>query len=191
MFAEQEESDQAAKAATAPSLFHSAARGLPARHAEFQAWRQEYGGFDSLARSHGWTPVIPPPQQRPDRCQPWIMAAHPPAGWTGGSELAYIAVCRRCDDWEGPVRGDENTAVEDGLDHSWPGWRDLPVVEHKPFGDKVAAWLTAVKQQYPAGWVEAGGPIRTWRTPGGPRSHHAHEWGGYDVCGGIRDEVAD
>lgn len=198
LFAEQEAADEAAraaererKAANAPSLFNSPARGMAARAAEFQAWRDEYGNFGSYIRSHAFEPVIPAPLERPGRCQPWVLSAHAPDDWTGGPGLAYIAVCRVCDEWEGPVRGDENTAVEDGLDHSWPGWRDLPVVEHKPFGDKqVAMWLKAVKQVYPPGWIEACGPIRTWRTGLGTRSHHAYEWGGYDV-GVLAPEAGD
>lgn len=106
------------------------------------------------------------------------------------------AVCQAaCSDCDRPVgeehivaRGSdaENKAVEDALDHAWPGWRDQPVVE-KPRGQMTKSqqsrWAEQVRAVYPPGWVDAGGPIITWRDGAGHR--HVPEFapgGGYDVA---------
>jgi uncharacterized protein DUF6349 len=116
--------------------------------------------------------------------------------WQG---LLYRCACRKAGcDWEGPERGRENPAVEDGLDHAWPGWRDLPTVPRLPEGAKVydvastprqsaahktfANWVAKINAVYPAGWLEGGGPIRTLRRPLETRHvENATPYGGYDL----------
>lgn len=95
---------------------------------------------------------------------------------------------------EAPTRdhgGGENHAVEDALDHAFPGWRDLPVVQVPPSGDigpahakAVAAWRAKVDPALPPGWIDRGGPIRTRRSAYGTRHVPGRTVGvpGYDVC---------
>ena len=190
-----------------PCLYGSPARGLAGRIGEFDLWKEAYGNFGSLSRSHAWTSHSTGLWQgvegfQLDRCEPTILSCDlrrfrdtdpiPPCGHDG--KLLYRAVCRgRGCTWEGPERERENPAAEDGLDHSWPGWRDLPTVPEMPYMDgsvtsganqkKIATWLAQVNAAYPAGWVESGGPIRTVREPPGNRHVDGRTpWGGYDVA---------
>jgi hypothetical protein len=178
-------------------LHYSAARGLPARIAEFAAWQAEHGSFGSMLRAHAWTPSMGgAPDSPADRCQAAVMSVdlrrHPRDGdrglkcrCTAADAYLYRGACRCCD-WEGVPRPGleaENLAAEDALDHAWPGWRDLPAVVQKPDNPKSAPrWLERVTAAYPAGWLEAGGPIRTWRQPLGTRHVPGYgPFGGYDA----------
>lgn len=109
--------------------------------------------------------------------------------------LLYRGACRKTGcDWEGPVRDDENTAVEDGMDHAWPSWRDRPAVPRmpdlggnpNPYGKArktLDAWIAEVNAVYPDGWLESGGPIRTLRRPMETRHvEHRTPYGGYDLA---------
>jgi len=177
------------------TLFASATRGFAARIAEFDTWRTWYGRQGCLRRSHGWNPGITHPDTPAGRCQPTLLDVdlrctisdhwrsrsdnRDPCLCTG--HLLYRGACRHCD-WEGEPRLDENQAVEDAHDHAWPGWRDLPVMPHHPYEKKpLANWMQRVLAAYPDGWVQAGGPILTWREQGGTRHHWAMEWGSYDM----------
>jgi Family of unknown function (DUF6349) len=122
--------EQAKQAAPAPTLYDSPARGLAVRAGEFQAWRAEHGGFDSLSRSHAWTVWSSCPHTPTGRCQPTVLAAdlrcacdrhgdQPPCLCFG--DLLFRGACRGCD-WEGEPRDEENAAAEDACDHAWPGW---------------------------------------------------------------------
>jgi hypothetical protein len=190
LFAKQEEADKAARMAAAPCIYDSPARGLTAREAEFDDWCRTYDNFDSYARSHAWRPGMAPPVDPPGRCQVWTLtaSAQPNSQCGGHSDRRYKGTCLGCD-WEGPARGDKNEAAEDACDHAWPGWRDQPVMPHMPYADKpLANWLKEARRLYPPGWVDAGGPIRTRRPSGGP--HYAHEWNGFDMCGGVENPPA-
>jgi len=198
-------------AAPTPCLYRTGkARGLAARLAEFDAWKDEYGNWGSLRRSHAWTGHSLPPgvvlhrtyeDMLLDRCEPAILAADlsrrdsdpvPPCGCDG--PMLYRAACRgRGCTWEGPERERENPAAEDGLDHAWPGWRDLPAVPGIPDVSSgtsardrktLAAWAEKVNAVYPDGWLGAGGPIRTVRdSPRGGRHVPARTpYGGYDLA---------
>ena len=101
----------------------------------------------------------------------------------------YRGVCTWCD-WESShFWSDENTAVEDALDHAWPGWRDVPVLEKSPEGGSSAAakkklhkWRDQMDALYPPGWVAQGGPIKTWREYGATRHvPNRSGFGGYDL----------
>jgi hypothetical protein len=190
-------------------LLGSQARGIAARTAEFEAWEKQHGSFGSLLRAHAWTLQIGgAPGTLTDRCQAAVLSVdlrqnlkHPVEGLecdcTGADEYLYRGACRCCD-WEGPPRpglAAENLATEDVLDHAWPGWRDLPVVARPPDGRGTEStgnrkrdeardrWIAHVSALYPAGWLEAGGPIRTLRK--GPYGHRhvpgATPFGGHDI----------
>ena len=171
-------------------IYQSPARGLATRAAELEAWVAEYHNFNSLARSHAWRPQFGSPESPAKRCQPTTLVADtrpphgspPPDCACDTDALMYRGACRNpaCN-WESPAAvRDENLAAEDACGHAWPGWWDLPVMDSKPYG-KEADWLKEAKRRYPAGWIEAGGPIRTTRTPGATRHHYAPEWGGFDL----------
>jgi Family of unknown function (DUF6349) len=186
-----------------PCLFSSPARGLTARLAEFQAWRDQYGNFGRFGRSHGWHVAhqgdfAPAPPGR--RCQPAVMEADLRAApgprdvpcdctETVGA-LLYLAACRGCE-WEGQPRTTWNAAVEDGCDHAWPGWRELPILATSfpdmagdgTAGRRVKAkWADGVTGVYPQGWLEAGGPVRTHRPAGGTRHVPGRTpFGGFDL----------
>ena len=116
--------------------------------------------------------------------------------YLGHVPAPHYASCTDCG-FEGPARADENVAVEDGLDHAFPGWRELPVVEGPPDqgdpgGDRARArWEKQIRDLYPDGWFTPrvprvgeprGGPVLTFRVPIG--THHVNgraPGGGYDV----------
>ncbi|MDX3100494.1 DUF6349 family protein [Nonomuraea angiospora] len=78
-----------------------------------------------------------------------------PARWR------YRSYCGGCGH-EGPDRTSEKDAVEDGHDHAYPGWREMPIVAHRPHTHKrgpIARWEAAVAAAYPAGWLERQGPV--------------------------------
>jgi hypothetical protein len=178
-------------------LYASPARGLTARAAEFEEWRAQHGSFGSYPRSHAWHPYGWGAQTTPaDRCQAAILTAdlrgsdgiEASCDCTKAESLLYRGACCCCN-WEGPERCRENPAAEDGLDHAWPGWRDLPVVPRMPDSngprDKYARdqWTASVISLYPDGWLEAGAPIRTLRKgPYGLRHiPGVTPFGGHDV----------
>ena len=108
----------------------------------------------------------------------------------------YRGACLHCT-WEGPLRDGENAAAEDAHDHAWPGWRELPLVPRRPDtasnSQKTSAalrnWIARVNAAYPAGWLEASGPIRTSRSTYGTRHVPNHTgFGGYDLCGEMTDK---
>lgn len=104
--------------------------------------------------------------------------------------MLYRGACFGCG-WHGdPHEWDKNAAVEDAHDHSWPGWRTLPVVPRCPDDvKKRAKWLEMVRRLYTDAGVDmvrfmpgSGAPILTERQAVGKRSHWSHEVGGYDIC---------
>lgn len=103
--------------------------------------------------------------------------------------LRYRATCPTCGH-TGPARSDENAAAEDACDHAYPGWRTLPVLEHRPLDYQTAAvahWEEAARRAYPPGWFDQQGPVRTERSPGGTRHVPGRApGGGYDMTGRIR-----
>jgi Family of unknown function (DUF6349) len=84
--------------------------------------------------------------------------------------LLYQAHCSTCG-WHGipATHQRENTAVEEAMDHAWPGWRNLPAVPAKPNQGNPAKWLYAAAALYPPGWIISGGPVRTVRAAPGNR----------------------
>lgn len=170
--------------------------GVFARLSAFIDWSHRFGRFNSLRRSHAWLPetnTIGYDRLRPtDQCRPAVMHAdlrcdheyRDRCSCVG--DLVYRAACLHCD-WEGEVHAHENAAVEEAHDHSWPGWRDLPVVATRPPAgngakerEAMAKWLATVTAAYPAGWLESGGPIRTHHD--GRHISNRTGFGGYDLA---------
>jgi hypothetical protein len=93
----------------------------------------------------------------------------------------YRSYCGGCGH-EGPGRTSENDAVEDGHDHAFPGWREMPVVAHRPHTDRrepLDRWKAAVAAVYPAGWLERQGPVRELRHGGSRHVPGLAPGGGY------------
>lgn len=96
--------------------------------------------------------------------------------------LVYRVYCAGCD-WWGSIHDKENRATEEYLDHCWPGWRELPVIEStmKPNG----GYTYAFPSDYPAEWQVPGSPIRTCRgadTIGGRHVPGRSPYGGVDAA---------
>ncbi|MFF3441865.1 DUF6349 family protein [Streptosporangium sp. NPDC002721] len=90
----------------------------------------------------------------------------PPTVRDPGYHLRYRSHCAGCGH-DGPIRSGENEAAEDGCDHAYPGWRLMPVLEHRPYeGAPLARWEEAARAAYPPGWFERQGPVREYRNPG-------------------------
>jgi len=184
-------------------LYRSETRGLVARLVEFEAWQECHGSFGSLVESHAWTPPACAPMESTSRCQPTELSADlrphtwkanpvpPPCGCWDIDELMYRGACTGCA-WEGPPVTSHNLAVEDACGHAHPGWWDLPTVPRVPEGisgdsatarKRINGWLAKVRAVYPAGWLEAGGPIRTLRYRDESRHvEKATPFGGYDLA---------
>ncbi|OLT26348.1 hypothetical protein BJF83_21345 [Nocardiopsis sp. CNR-923] len=98
--------------------------------------------------------------------------------------LRYWSTCPTCGH-TGPYRTDENEAAEDGHDHAFPGWRNLPVMGARPYHEHrgaCAAWEADALRVYPQGWFEAAGPILTERPGGGTRHVPGRApGGGFDI----------
>lgn len=178
-------------------------RGLAQRRWAREEWVRQYGHFDSVRVSHGWyenfTSWSTPETAH---CQAAVMSANlschhtsryaDPCQCVDGT--VYRGACYYCD-WEGGLRPSEEDALEDALDHAWPGWRELPVVESdwmKESGSKRAKaiqawWGRILAAGYARDWLEQGGPIRTRRSIQGARpvfgAYHPAE--GWDVCAEI------
>ena len=182
-------------------LYGSPARGLAARQAEREASHARQGTGPAASPVHAWRVHPSCPDTPTDQCQTTILSADlrrfgnspvPPCGHDG--PLLYRACCRRpgCD-WEGPERDNENTAAEDGCDHAWPEWRDLPPVGEPPRitsgttqaeRTAIARWTGQVNRVYPPGWVEDGGPVRTRREASSGSRHvpAGTPYGGYELA---------
>lgn len=181
-----------------PKIYVGTGTGSRYRHWEFEEWCRQYGHMSSCRISHGWRVGMWNHVRERDYCMPIVMDADlrcdcdaryadDPCLCLG--DLMHRGACTLCD-WEGPPHNDENLAAEDALDHAWPGWRDLPVVDPTPDDKrKQAKWLQTLNVLYPEGWVEQGGPIKTWREwMGGRHVPNRTPFGGYDV--GIMREGA-
>ncbi|MER6828828.1 DUF6349 family protein [Streptosporangium sp. NPDC000563] len=80
--------------------------------------------------------------------------------------LRYRSYCGGCGH-TGPARSRENRAAEDGCDHAYPGWRDLPVMGKRPYqGKPLARWEEEARAVYPPGWFDRQGPVREYRPAG-------------------------
>lgn len=111
-------------------------------------------------------------------------------GWEwhlGSGLIKYRPRCNTCG-WRIPGRYERHTdAVEAALDHAWPSWRELPVLEPVPsFSQPDEEWKAAALAVYPKGWLEAGGPVKT--LAGDPSLRHRQygsPWGGFEVAANL------
>ena len=117
------------------------------------------------------------------RCDPW---KHPAkhGGCACVGDLTYMAICKP-HAWH-VVAKDENAAVEGWHDHSFPGWRDLPVVPARLRNtDEIGLSKAArkwIEQYYPASMQVVGAPVITERSGIGTRHVPGRSaWGGYDI----------
>ena len=69
--------------------------------------------------------------------------------------LVYRVYCHNCDHWT-DIYAHENLVWEEHLDHCWPGWRDLPVLEGKRSG---FGYKFTYPDGYPEGFMIPGSPI--------------------------------
>lgn len=179
-----------------PCLFNSDARGLQARRRELAAWIDANGRFGCSGRSHAWSVARCCPSTPTDRCnitildadvRPSLWAKLPPSPCgcdrIHGKLLRRGACTRPGCTWEGRICDSEMVAAYDAADHAWPGWQDLPFVPPCPSqGPALVKWVAKVNEVYPAGWLEAGGPIITRRDKIASRPHGpATPYGGYDI----------
>ncbi|WP_346146509.1 DUF6349 family protein [Nonomuraea recticatena] len=106
----------------------------------------------------------------------------PPTVSRPGYRIRLRARCPGCGH-EGPLRSEEEEAVEDACDHAFPDWRDMPVMEPRPYEDaRRERWYAAARAVYPRGWFEREGPVREYRPHGGMRPLlGAAPGGGYSV----------
>jgi hypothetical protein len=138
------------------------------------------------------------PTRRPQRLDPLhTHRANPDA------HLEYRGACLGCG-WVSPNthligHGGENAAVEDAHDHTHPGWRELPIVAAVPKLDspsqyvrQIPRWREQWEPLLPAGWLDAGGPIRTPRRRGESRHIPCRApGGGYDLAAPEGSRPAD
>jgi len=95
--------------------------------------------------------------------------------------LVYRVYCHGCGHWTG-IHADENLAWEEHLDHCWPGWRDLPVLESKQVG---YGYKWDIPADYPTPFQQPGAPIRDCRGSGPFAGRHvprSNQFGGLKVA---------
>lgn len=99
-----------------------------------------------------------------------------------GNDLLYRLYCAACDWWT-PVTARENAAVELHLDHCWPGWQELPVIDSKANG--AGTYTFPMPKKYPDEWKRPGAPIRDCRGNkhhGGRHVPAGSPFGGYKAA---------
>lgn len=117
------------------------------------------------------------------RCDPW-KHPEPHAGCACVGDLTYMAICEP-HRWH-VIAKDENAAVEGWHDHSFPGWRDLPIVPARlRNSEKIGLSKAArkwVEVHYPSSMQVVGAPVITQRNSMGTRHVPGRSpWGGYDI----------
>lgn len=174
------------------ALRHGTALQALAIHADWTTEREGRWQETCLgAPARAWKPAICGPRQTgggTTSCEPLIISAdlrcdHYNARCACVGALLYRHLCT-CGHVDEP-RCSENGAAEDAMDHAWVGWRELPVLAASmPAENKSRArWLETALDLYSAGWIEAGGPVRTSRSGCGTR--HVPDrtpFGGYDLA---------
>lgn len=100
----------------------------------------------------------------------------------------YRTVCAPCG-WASDVLAREDEAIWAWHDHAWPGWRELPVVEHVLTARN---WVRRVEDAYPVGWGILGAPMITDRTGRADRSLPGRSpWFGWDLAAPPRVKTAE
>ncbi|OJX65520.1 MAG: hypothetical protein BGO95_10690 [Micrococcales bacterium 73-13] len=159
--------------------------------AAFERYRFEHGNFACVPRSHMWHPAIT--MEDANTATPGhglaVLGAdlrcdhHGQTCQCVGGYL-YRAICEPCR-WQ--ATDSEQHVIELWHDHSWPGWRDLPVVPARIVrwdeagrpSPKLTAW---VEEHQPLAWQVPGAPILTERPHVGTRHvPRRSPWGGFDL----------
>jgi hypothetical protein len=99
-----------------------------------------------------------------------------------GNALLYRVYCSGCDWWT-PVSDGENKAVEHYLNHCWPGWWELPVIDSKAKGD--GRYSFPIPDGYSERWKRPGAPIRDCRGDSPYSGRHVpagSPFGGYKIA---------
>lgn len=153
--------------------------------ARWQDWRAFPGWHESMTGRNGLNGPHPSFIYTADPgCAHWREAAveQRKRGYCQcvGNGLLYRAYCGGCDWWT-PIQAGENQAAEAYLDHCWPGWRDLPVLESKTKGYD---YVYTFPSDYPGDWTTPGAPIRDCRGTTKSATRHVpggSPFGGYKV----------
>ncbi|WP_066298911.1 DUF6349 family protein [Arthrobacter luteolus] len=98
-----------------------------------------------------------------------------------GRGMLYRVYCAGCDWWT-PIHTGENQAAEAYLDHCWPGWNELPVLESKTKGYD---YVFTFPGDYPGEWNSPGAPIKDCRGTTKFATRHVpggSPFGGYKVA---------
>ncbi|MFD4394421.1 DUF6349 family protein [Kitasatospora sp. NPDC058478] len=159
----------AAHTATGAVARHNAHLALPRttpRNARRATWQLSYGhpGYNGIR------PATPTGRHTATRLDRWPDDRGERRG-----------ACLACP-WEGPIRRRHNHAIEDALDHTHPGWRDLPVLPQTATRKSGAQLRAHRDATYPSGWFDNGGPSKVLTTTANDR-HEAGKapGGGYLV----------
>lgn len=141
-------------------------------------WRPYRGWAESYGRTGAGSPHVAQFFSADLRCRHLVAA---PCHCVG--DLLYRVYCAGCDWWTG-IHDRENAATEEHLDHCWPGWRELPVIEStmKPDG----SYKYAVPKDYPESWAMSGAPTRDCRGLTKYATRHAP---GCNQFGGVKTAV--
>ena len=144
-----------------------------AMHDQKNAWHDEYNVHNHNWRPYrGWTPNsingkdsahVAQSFDADLRCQHYWRT---PCECVG--QLVYRVYCYGCEYWTG-IHGNENEAWEEHLDHCWPGWRELPILESKQVG---YGYQWAFPDNYPTKFKQAGAPLKDCRGVGPLASRH-------------------
>ncbi|MFJ8430364.1 DUF6349 family protein [Kitasatospora sp. NPDC094019] len=123
------------------------------RDARRAAWKIGYAkpGFNGIQ-----------PARPTDRHTPTHLGRHLDTG------TQRRGACLACT-WEGPIRPHQNPAIEDALDHTHPGWRDLPTLPRSTSGKNSTRLRAHRDATHPPHWFETGGPLKVWTST-------ANEW---------------
>lgn len=145
------------------SKWHAAHQGLKgSAWRMFPGWHESHtgsNGHNSAHRSYVYTADLRCKHDPANGPRLVMEALADPCQCVGNDYYRRI-YCAGCDWWT-DVYDDENIAVEEYLDHCWPGWRDLPVIETsmKPAG----GYNFKIPADYPADWQVPGAPVRDCR----------------------------
>lgn len=179
-------------AGRAPLRFTTAPFTLNEFLAAFAEYVEIHGHSNCLAESHMWHKgydgrATGTPGHSMQVLNADLRCRHFGSPCSCVSSSLYRAACE-CG-WTSPVTETESFAIEIWHDHSWPGWRALPIVPEdvRPGAGgitskskKALEWVTA---NYPEDWRRDGAPVLTRRSGLGTRHVPGYSpWGGYDIA---------
>lgn len=105
----------------------------------------------------------------PEHCTPTLLQREDERGRTH-----YRGACLACrwegDEHTGTRRTVINVPIEEGHDHAWPGWRDLPYAPAAAVDEPHGPAWQHLDRLYPPGWLTAGAPLLRPRSS--PHAQH-------------------